>query len=324
MAESVTKRTGLAVLLGAGFSKWAAGLPVAAELFDFQLDPFGVREKAKLRLVRQLKAAWDSEHHDSTAEQFITYALTGAPRVRGAVLWYIVRRLSEPYIWTEWHAGKWRRHVLMIDENRKIERPGVTRAQDFLVGLGLDVTGVLTTNYDLLIEYAFGTTLFNYGHRGEVLSGRGAYPLSQWRNPVALTGPISIAKMHGSISWDSHDRYTDGRRGLTGNALIVAPTPEKAPPSQLASVWQLGGRILERSSRLLVFGFAFNPYDEALLNHLAARGRGLETVMLVDISPNLDSAKQLWPQSEVSAIPPPSESGAALAEWLRHRGTTSL
>lgn len=321
MAESVRKRTGLAVLLGAGFSKWAAALPVAAELFDFQLEPFGVREEGKLKLVRQLKAAWDGERPDGTAEQFIAHALAGPPRVRGAVLWYIVRRLSEPYVWPEWHAGKWRRHVLMIDENRKLERAGVTRARDFLVGLGHDVTGVLTTNYDLLMEYAFGTRLFNYGRRGEVLSGRGAYPLSQWRNPVALTGPVSIAKMHGSIFWDSHGRYTDGRRGLTGNALIVAPTPEKTP-APLASVWQLAGRILEQSSRLLVFGFAFNPYDDALLSHIATHGRGLETVILVDISPNLDGAKQVWPHSEVKAFPPPPDGSAELAEWLGHRATT--
>ncbi len=322
MAKSVTKRTGLAVLLGAGFSKWKAGLPVAAELFDFQLEPFGVREEGKLRLVRQLKTAWDGECPDGTAEQFIAHALAGPPRVRGAVLWYIVRRLSEPYVWTEWHAGKWRRHVLMIDENRKLERAGVTRARDFLVGLGHDVTGVLTTNYDLLVEYAFGTRLFNYGRRGEVLSGRAAYPLSQWRNPVALTGSVSIAKMHGSISWDSHGRYTDGRRGLTGNALIVAPTPEKTPPAPLASVWQLAGRILEQSSRFLVFGFAFNPYDEALLSHIANHGRGLKAVMVVDINPNLDGAKQLWPHSEVRALQPPPDGSAELAEWLGHRATT--
>jgi hypothetical protein len=203
----------------------------------------------------------------------------------------------------------------MIDENRRLERPGVTRARDFLVNFGHDLTGVLTTNYDLLVEYAFGTKLFNYGHRGEVLLGRGAYPVSQWQYPVALTGPISIAKMHGSISWDGRGRYTNGRRGLTGNALIVAPTPEKAPPAGLTSVWQLGGRILERSSRLLVFGFAFNPYDEALLRHLATHGRRLEKVMLVDINPNLDSAKQVWPRSEVRTIPP-EENSAELAKWL--------
>ncbi len=321
MAEFVTKRVGLAVLLGAGFSKWAAGLPVATELFDFKVEPFGVREEGKLKLVRLLKAAWDAEHAGGTAEQFIAHALEEPQQFCGAVLWYIVRRLSEPYVWTERHAGKWRRHVLMIDENRRLDRPGVARARDFLVGLGHDVTGVVTTNYDLLVEYALGTRLFNYGRRGEVLSGRGAYPLSQWRNPVALAGPISVAKLHGSISWDSNGRYTDGRRGLTGNALIVAPTPEKTPPAALAGVWELAGRILRGSSRLLVFGFAFNPYDKALLSHLAKHGRGLEAVMLLDINPNLDRAKQVWPHTEVRALPPPPEGKAELAEWLALRAT---
>ncbi len=318
MAEFVAKRSGLAVFLGAGFSKWAAGLPVAAELFDFQLEPFGVQEQGRLKLVQQLKAAWDAEHPNGTAEEFIAHALARPSSCRAAVLWYIVRRLSEPYIWTEWHAGKWRRHILMIDENRKLERPGVTCARDFLLALGQDISGVLTTNYDLLVEYALGTKLFNYGRRGEVLSGRGTYPLSQWRNPVGLTGPISVAKLHGSISWDSDGRYTDGRRGITGNALVVAPTPEKIPPTALAGVWELAGRILERARRLVVFGFAFNPYDEALLNHLAKHGRGLETVVLVDIAPNPDRAKQLWPLAEVRALRPPPEDRAELTQELAH------
>jgi hypothetical protein len=104
------------------------------------------------------------------------------------------------------------------------------------------------------------------------------------------------------------------------NALVVAPAPEKTPPAQLAAVWTLAGRILEQSSCLLVFGFAFNPYDQALLSHLTTHGRDLETVMLVDINPNLEGARQLWPHSEVRAIPPPPAGSVELAEWLMHRG----
>jgi hypothetical protein len=314
--EPVTNRAGLCVFLGAGFSKWAAGLPVAAELFDFALKPFGIREEDKLRRVIQLKAAWDAEHGAGTAEQFIAEMLTKASDIRGAVLWYIVRRLSEPYIWIEWHSGKWRRHVLMIDENRRLERPGVTRARDFIVGLGCDITGVLTANYDLLIEYALGTKLFNYGRGAEVLIGRGPYPTSQWRNPVTLTGSLPLAKMHGSISWNSKGRYTDGRRGLTGNALVVAPTPVKTPPAALATVWKLAGRMLEQSRRLLVFGFAFNPYDDALLHHLAEYGRGLREVMLMGIMPNAERAARVWPHANVSMVPPPPDGRHQLTEWL--------
>ena len=96
------------------------------------------------------------------------------------------------------------------------------------------------------MEYALGTKKMNYGVRGEVLTGRGAYPVSQWANPVTLVGSVSVAKMHGSVSWDENARYTDGRRGLTGEALIVAPTPEKGAPDSLRDVWDLAARILAR------------------------------------------------------------------------------
>lgn len=33
----------LAMFLGAGFSNWAASLPVARQLFDFEIEPWGPR-----------------------------------------------------------------------------------------------------------------------------------------------------------------------------------------------------------------------------------------------------------------------------------------
>ena len=125
----MTARQGLAVLLGAGFSKWAAGLPIASELFDFALEPFGPRETNRLAEVRRLKSRWDAENPDRGAEEFIAFALAAQPRLRRAVIWHIGRRLCDPYIWTEWHVGRQRRHVLMIDENRASDRPGVVPRQ---------------------------------------------------------------------------------------------------------------------------------------------------------------------------------------------------
>jgi hypothetical protein len=312
--QTQTRR--MAVFLGAGFSKWAAGLPVAAELLDFAIEPFGVRDEQKIEIVRSAKQAWDEDHPESLAEQFIAHALMDRHDIRTAVLWYIVRRLSEPYIWKEWHAGRWRRHVLMIDESRKYQRAGVTRARDFLVRLSAPLSGILTTNYDLLIEYALGTKHFNYGRSGEVLTGRGAYPVSQWRNPVALEGSIALAKMHGSISWDLKGRYTDGRRGITGNALIVAPTPEKIAPADLASQWELASLILKESTHLLVFGFAFNPYDEALLNHLQEYGSSIKQVIVIDKDPKPDHVRQILPPAHVCVLPPPPGEEQEYKSWF--------
>jgi hypothetical protein len=210
----MSKAASLGVLVGAGFAKWAAGLPIASELFDSEIEPFGLRDVQKAQTVRHAREAWLEEHPHATSEEFIAYALAHE-KLRTAVIWYIMRRLSEPYIWQEWRSGRWRRHVLMIDENRKYQRPGVTRAREFLLHLDSALTGIITPNYDLLIEYALGTRLFNYGHPDEVLSGRGPYPVSQWRNPVTLRGTIVVAKVHGSISWDKAGRHTDGRGGIT-------------------------------------------------------------------------------------------------------------
>ena len=297
----------LALFLGAGFSKWAADLPVASQLFDFNIEPWRPREYKKLEIVKSLKHNWDISRPHGLTEQFIADVLNFQEKDKQAVLWYLVRRLSEPFIWKEYHAQKWRRHVLMIDENRRFNAPGVVKAQSFLPRFyAPSVGGIITTNYDMIVEYALGTKGFNYGIPNETLIGRGPYPISQWKNPVTLKGRIPLAKIHGSISWDEQNRYTDGRRGLTGHALIVAPTPEKQSPDSLKSVWNLTKEILRKATRIIVFGFAFNSYDEAVLNLLQSEGKNLESVLLVNIESRVETAHSLWPSTQiVSAMPPP-------------------
>lgn len=305
----------LSIFLGAGFSKWAGNLPLASELFDFKIEPFGSRDKSKLSTVRLYKEKWDINNPNGETEQFIAYAISFSEKIREIVLWYITRRLSESYIWHEWHAGRCRRHVLTIDENRKNSRPGVLDARNFLMRLLPQISGIITTNYDLLIEYALGTKLFNYGQQGEVLIGRGSYPVSQWKNPVSLHGSLRLVKIHGSISWDSHRHYTDGRRGITGDALIVAPTPEKTPPSCLDTEWKLFSQILSVSNCILIFGFAFNPYDEAVLNYLKQYGSHIEHVIVVDKIHKPDRIASIWPRACVQLLTPPPKDDDSQGKW---------
>jgi hypothetical protein len=111
----------LGLLFGAGFSKWALDLPLAHQLFDFQITPFGVREVTKLVRITRLKNNWDRENPQEPAEKFIADALVRHDIDNELVLWYIVRRLSEPFIWHDRYGFRTRRHVLMIDEKRKFE-----------------------------------------------------------------------------------------------------------------------------------------------------------------------------------------------------------
>ena len=308
-----------AILLGAGFSKWAADLPLASQLFDFDIEPFGVREQNKLDRIISLKHQWDCTNIDGLAEQFISYVLAcGDERSKKDILWYIVRRLSAPYIWYDNYPSRIRRHVLMIDEYRKWDLPGVRLASDFIMQCGKGLSGIITLNYDLLLEYGLGSHAFNYGIFGEVLHGRGPYPVSQWRSPVTLTGQIPLVKLHGSISWDIDGRYTDGRRGLSGKALIVAPSPEKIPPSFLVDQWYLSQQILQKVSRLLVFGFGFNEYDQAVLLHLQESGSHLEEVAIIDVVSRKLEAQCLWPKAEIETFSPPTDRFENIKVWLRN------
>ena len=64
---------------------------------------------------------------------------------------------------------------------------------------------------------------------------------------MSVTGTISLAKLHGSLSWDKKNKYTSGKPGRSGKAFIVPPAPEKVPPTELTDVWELGAKILEKS-----------------------------------------------------------------------------
>ena len=66
-------------MLGAGFSKWAAVLPVASELFDFTLEPFGPCETNRLAELRRLKSRWDAENPDRGVEKFIAFVALRPP-----------------------------------------------------------------------------------------------------------------------------------------------------------------------------------------------------------------------------------------------------
>ena len=307
----------LSLFLGAGFSKWSVGLPVANQLFDFGISVWGPREENKINIVKSLKRDWDRFHPESPAEDFIADALNFDEKEMQAVLWYVGRRLSEPFIWKKSHSGKWRRRVLMMDENYKLSIQGIKTAQAFFTNLCLiGLAGVITTNYDLIVEYALGTNGFNYGINNQVLFGRGAFARSTWRSPVRLVGNIPVAKIHGSISWDIKEKYTDGRRGLTGNALIVPPTPEKKPSQALRRTWELAETILRKSRNLIIFGFAFNPYDSEVINLLKNSNRDLENILLIDIDPKKDRAKELWPDARITECLPPSEGDSKIEKWL--------
>jgi hypothetical protein len=308
----------ISLFLGAGFSKWSANLPLSKELFKFDITLFGNKEQKKFARIRSLKTEWDKNNPNGSAEEFISIILKNRKEDREILLWYITRVLSDPYIFYDRYLGRINRHVLMIDENRKNSCAGVEIVRNFVNHFMMEKLGIITTNYDLLLEYALGTKLFNYGLFGESLIGRGPYPVSQWKNPVTLKGKIPLLKLHGSLSWGIDGKhYTDGRRGITGNALIIAPTPEKTPPLLLKSIWDLSKEILKETNLLIVFGFAFNPYDEAILTHLKTSSDEIKKVAIIDINHLESNAMKIWPNADILSFPPPPTDKTSLSMWFQ-------
>jgi len=148
------------VFFGAGFSKWACGLPTAPGLFDFDIKIWGQKEQQKLDEIKQIKGRWDVRHPDGKSEEFIKELIESSAAEKKLVTWYVVRRLADPFILNPYSRY---RTVISIDDKRKLSFEGVRKAKYFIDSVNSpNLTGILTTNYDLLIEYCLGTDNFTY------------------------------------------------------------------------------------------------------------------------------------------------------------------
>jgi len=77
---------------------------------------------------------------------------------------------------------------------------------------------------------------------------------------------------------------------------------------------------LADSTDLLVFGFAFNPYDEAALTLLATAGRQVRSVFLIDPDPKIGLAQKVWPGASTEACEPPPQDNVGFRAWVRDSG----
>jgi hypothetical protein len=304
------------LFLGAGFSKWAINLPTATELFDFQIKIGGPREGLKLRKIQELKEKWDKKNPSRNAEEFIGDLIDHSSELKKLVIWYVARRLTEPFIekdrFFEYYSMIYPeitgRRVMTIDDKRKFTIDGIQKAKNFLNLMnGPNIQGIITTNYDLLIEYGLGTKNFYYGNRPRLLYGprRGYYLTSFKKNPVYLRGPLPVTKLHGSISLTEKGYCTDGRGGITGKAIIVPPAQNKKIADILVPEWNCAKKILRASKKIIFFGFGFNQYDEEILSLLKDTEPWINEIILINKNFSLNiKAEQIWPSAKIRIFHP--------------------
>ncbi len=78
----------------------------------------------------------------------------------------------------------------------------------------------------------------------------------------------------------------------------------------------LADTILRRSANLLVFGFAFNPYDEALLTLMKDAGKSLQSVLLINLHSKVEQAGKLWSSADIITCSLPPAGDSVLDHWL--------
>lgn len=292
------------LFLGAGFSKWAGGLPLVSSLFDFKINVRNETEKRRIEKLQKIKAKWDKENEPNN--ELFLQAIQSKKRIFGLACWYITRRLTDEFLIYNINGLQ----TLQIDESRKLDFDSIKRVKMFLSwAKPLSLETIITTNYDLLIEYALGTSGFKYTQDIHQLSGRGNNPYFPWqRSYPQLLGEIKLYKMHGSLSWDNKGKYyTDSRCGLKGNALILAPLEGKVPYKQLKLIWQEASEELQKSNFIIFFGFSFNSIDTNVLEILQMNLGKTIKIIVIDVVFRRKYIQELFPKNKIIFFRPPTE-----------------
>ncbi|MET3981168.1 hypothetical protein ABIB62_003755 [Mucilaginibacter sp. UYP25] len=287
--------------IGAGFSKWSADLPLVHQLFDFNISEIRSGDRKWHDKLYSEKETWQRSHPNENNEAFISHIISDkGPRLNNYLSKYIARRLSEPFLCSTLGSIQ----TFMFDDKKIKSLDSIKKAKSFF-GLYemMEIGGIITTNYDLVLEYAFGTSGFRYGRRSQKVLGRGHNPLFPYQHtPVNLTGNILISKIHGSISFDGANYWSSGICGLNGNALIVPPSIEKNLNIAVQAEWENAANVLSRSNELIVFGFNFKPYDIAVLDLLKHNSGNVKKVTIYDIESKFEKARQIWTSAEIIEI----------------------
>jgi hypothetical protein len=166
------------------------------------------------------------------------------------------------------------------------------------------LAGVVTSNYDLLVERALrprpvrGWPVSGFHYAG-LPRPQIAYGTAQpWRQrdgrrnaTIELTGEVPLAKLHGSLNWERLARphgtardvkvWQDLRSSfrLDTTPAVVAPIPETEPAPWLEPVWEAAAGILKAADEWLIVGYSLPDYDAAIRGLLGDAARGQRVVV---------------------------------------------
>lgn len=287
----------IAMFMGAGFSK-AWGLSLASEIMDMRHIRTNLFPgKWQRKLIDKVKAVWDATKptHKGVVDEFarmlqqFEYELSFEEFTS-----FLALRLSSKH----WKVGTARETKWGTGDHIRKQRVVPKCYQEFFKVLkNVDLIGIITTNYDLVIEKLLGPTSrgrlggFNYGKVGEHLLGR--HPLSsRWTyGPITVTGKIPLLKLNGSLNWAlSSDgqilKYIDSRpsRGRRYEVLLIPPGAG-IKHDKLQPVWEHAGQILRAADIWIFCGYSIPDYDQAVKDLLKNSIENVKRIIILDVKP---------------------------------------
>jgi len=183
--------------------------------------------------------------------------------------------------------------------------PIAAEIRQLVESMHINVTPILSLNYDLLLEGLFSIFNFPTGDLYPVplthhLARDGSSVITDQRTKTA-----KLFKLHGSVSW-----YYSGGESFMGETiyhvpywplpedtsasmildkvpLIVPPTLHKSTffkSETIEALWRLAGMSLWSANRLIVIGYSVPTSDILMHFFLRAKGKNIREVHLVDPS----------------------------------------
>ena len=295
-----------ALILGAGWS-FAAGLPLTKDLFKVNLSAASKTSEDRLRRVAEAYDTWATATKPANGELFLEVVHREETLPWAWAVEYVSTVLANPV------RGDTSANQNLRYSQRLTNPTYCSTHRAFLkeVLTKYELSGVITTNYDILAERALrhrtmsrpSTPGFHYGGLPRPQFAHGlAQPFSVSRpdRAVELTGTVPLYKLHGSLNWQRQDSeielYQDLRLAFKsgGVAEIVPPVTEKSAPSWLLGVWKSAETCLSGTDAWIVGGFSLPPYDLAIRS-LFSRAAELGNVKTISIfDPYAQGLSERW------------------------------
>jgi len=323
-----------ACLIGAGYSH-VAGLPLGKDLLSSDVLVTSEWARRHFSAVWEDFHRWESSNPNGFPEQYLTELFVGARGSKAPVFSSAIALIAAvlatprgPDVGT--YNTRYSVRVTQPSRCAPHVQLWSTVFQSF------DQIGVLTTNYDLLIERAlrhrpmkrvFGPGFFYGGlERPQVFTGLALpFTVQLPMTHVELTGSVPLFKLHGSLSWSlaggKMELFQDMRPAFrrSPTAAIIPPILHKDTPSWLLPVWTQAEAWLTKADTWIICGYSLPSYDVAINDMLSRSSNGIASSIVI-LDPVADALAERYaaiaPHSRIITLPGLPNGAMALAEVI--------